>query len=226
MQNRPSDVQALCRPAPSAQPIAALQRLNRFQPPPCGLGLLRQAPHRLPNLGEYLAFVDTRGFMLGPRLVLDGFWEAGVTLALARYIQPGVHGIDVRANHGYYSVQMALACGRGDHRGQRAGALDSLAPAVSFVAEFLLRSYPMHVGFDRLTEVSAELPEVSDMTKLNEYVKIAEAARILGVSQNTLRAWAEAGKIPVRRNPANRYRLFLRRDLERFLAKVAGRTKD
>jgi excisionase family DNA binding protein len=64
------------------------------------------------------------------------------------------------------------------------------------------------------------------MTRLNEYVKIAEAARILGVSQNTLRAWAESGKIPVRRNPANGYRLFLRRDLDRFLAKLARPAKD
>jgi len=63
-------------------------------------------------LGEYLAFVDTRDFMLGPRLVLDGFWEAWVTLALARYIQPGFHCVDVGANYGYYSVLMALACGR------------------------------------------------------------------------------------------------------------------
>jgi excisionase family DNA binding protein len=63
------------------------------------------------------------------------------------------------------------------------------------------------------------------MTKLNEYVKIAEAARILGVSQNTLRAWAETGKIPVRRNPANGYRLFRRTDLDTFLAKVAGAMK-
>lgn len=64
------------------------------------------------------------------------------------------------------------------------------------------------------------------MTKLNEYVKTAEAARILGVSQNTLRAWAESGKIPVRRNPANRYRLFLRRDLDQFLAKLSRPVKD
>jgi excisionase family DNA binding protein len=63
------------------------------------------------------------------------------------------------------------------------------------------------------------------MTKLREYVKTAEAAHILGVSQNTLRAWAEAGKIPVRRNPANRYRLFLRRDLDRFLAGIARKAK-
>ena len=64
------------------------------------------------------------------------------------------------------------------------------------------------------------------MTRLNEYVKTAEAARILGVSQNAIRAWAESGKIPVRRNPANGYRLFLRRDLERFLAKLARPVKD
>lgn len=59
------------------------------------------------------------------------------------------------------------------------------------------------------------------MEKLSEYVKTAEAAEILGVSQNTLRAWAEDGKLPVRRNPANGYRLFLRSDLKRFLREAA-----
>ncbi len=55
------------------------------------------------------------------------------------------------------------------------------------------------------------------MQKLTDYVKTAEAAEMLGVSQNTLRAWAKAGKIPLRRNPANGYRLFRRGDLDRFL---------
>ena len=63
------------------------------------------------------------------------------------------------------------------------------------------------------------------MSKLNEYVKVAEAAKILGVSQNTLRSWAEAGKIPMHKNPANGYRLFRRTDLDRFLAKVARPVK-
>ena len=58
------------------------------------------------------------------------------------------------------------------------------------------------------------------MEKLSDYVMTAEAAQILGVSQNTLRAWAEDGKIPVHRNPANGYRLFLRSDLDRFLREV------
>ncbi|MEQ8790067.1 MAG: helix-turn-helix domain-containing protein [Pirellulaceae bacterium] len=59
------------------------------------------------------------------------------------------------------------------------------------------------------------------MTKLKDYVKVAEAADILGVSQGTVRAWAEAGKIPMYRNPANGYRLFKPADLEEFLQKTA-----
>lgn len=58
------------------------------------------------------------------------------------------------------------------------------------------------------------------MEKLSDYVMTAEAAEILGVSQNTLRAWAKDGKIPMHRNPANGYRLFLRSDLKKFLQEV------
>jgi len=58
-------------------------------------------------------------------------------------------------------------------------------------------------------------------TKLSEYVKVAEAAEILGVSQGTIRTWAEAGKIPMHKNPANGYRLFKRVDLESFLFNVS-----
>ena len=63
------------------------------------------------------------------------------------------------------------------------------------------------------------------MTKLKDYVKVAEAADILGVSQGTVRAWAEAGKIPMYRNPANGYRLFKPADLEEFLRKTAQPVK-
>jgi len=58
-------------------------------------------------------------------------------------------------------------------------------------------------------------------TRLSEYVKVAEAAEILGVSQGTVRAWAEAGKIPMHKNPANGYRLFLKSDLDSFLDQCA-----
>ncbi len=61
-------------------------------------------------------------------------------------------------------------------------------------------------------------------TKLSEYVKVAEAAEILGVSQGTIRVWAEAGKIPMHKNPANGYRLFKQEELEKFLANIAKPT--
>jgi len=57
--------------------------------------------------------------------------------------------------------------------------------------------------------------------KLSEYLKTAEAAEFLGVSQNTLRTWAKQGKIQVRVNPLNNYRLFRRKDLQKFLDSVA-----
>ena len=63
------------------------------------------------------------------------------------------------------------------------------------------------------------------MSKLNEYVRVAEAAEMLGVSQNTLRAWAEEGKVPMHRNPANGYRLFRQTDLDKFLQKTARPVK-
>ena len=59
------------------------------------------------------------------------------------------------------------------------------------------------------------------MIKLTDYVKTAEAAEMLGVSQNTLRKWAGSGAIPMYRNPVNGYRLFNRSDLDKLLKKVA-----
>ena len=59
------------------------------------------------------------------------------------------------------------------------------------------------------------------MKKLDEYLKVAEAAEFLGVSVGTLRKWADEGRIPARVNQVNGYRLFLREDLEKFLRKTA-----
>ena len=41
------------------------------------------------------------------------------------------------------------------------------------------------------------------MEKLSEYVKTAEAADILGVSQNTPQLWADAGRVKVHRTPTD-----------------------
>ena len=55
----------------------------------------------------------------------------------------------------------------------------------------------------------------------SDYVMVARAAEILGVSQGTIRTWAADGKIPMHRNPTNNYRLFQHADLDEFLRIVA-----
>ncbi len=61
------------------------------------------------------------------------------------------------------------------------------------------------------------------MPKLDEYVRIKEAAEHLGVHRNTLRNWEAAGKIKVHRHPMNRYRLYKVSDLDKVL-KAAERS--
>lgn len=55
------------------------------------------------------------------------------------------------------------------------------------------------------------------MPKLDEYVRIKEAAEYLGVHRNTLRNWEAAGKIKVHRHPMNWYRLYKVSDLDKVL---------
>ena len=56
-------------------------------------------------------------------------------------------------------------------------------------------------------------------TKLSDYFLTSEAAAYLGVSKNTVRTWAEEGKIPVARSPAG-YRVFRQRDLDKVLQRI------
>ena len=55
------------------------------------------------------------------------------------------------------------------------------------------------------------------MPKLDEYLRISEAAAYLGVCGNTLRNWEASGKITVCRHPVNNYRLFKASDLDKLL---------
>jgi len=55
-----------------------------------------------------------------------------------------------------------------------------------------------------------------------DYLRIKEAARVIGVSEATLRNWGKQGKIKVHRNPVNGYRLFKRSDLEAVLTADHG----
>ena len=58
------------------------------------------------------------------------------------------------------------------------------------------------------------------MPKLDDYLKITEAAEFLGVCKNTLRNWEASGKLEVYRNPMNGYRLYKKDHLEELLTKI------
>ena len=60
----------------------------------------------------------------------------------------------------------------------------------------------------------------SAMNVRETYVRVQEAAEILGVVPNTVRKWGAAGKIPEYRHPANGYRLYKRDELEAFLRQI------
>jgi len=52
------------------------------------------------------------------------------------------------------------------------------------------------------------------------FVRVQEAAEILGIVPNTVLKWGAAGKIPEYRHPANGYRLYKRVELTAFLRRI------
>lgn len=58
------------------------------------------------------------------------------------------------------------------------------------------------------------------MQNVKTYLRIKEAADLLGVAPNTVRTWGRDGKIPEHRHPINNYRLFKRSDLEQILKRI------
>jgi DNA (cytosine-5)-methyltransferase 1 len=59
------------------------------------------------------------------------------------------------------------------------------------------------------------------MDKFDDYLRVQEAAELLGVSPNTLRNWGREEKVPELRHPVNNYRLYRRGDLEAVLRQVS-----
>jgi excisionase family DNA binding protein len=55
---------------------------------------------------------------------------------------------------------------------------------------------------------------------LREYLRIKDAAALLGISEGTLRNWSKQGKIKVHMHPINGYRLYKKEDLQGLLAAV------
>lgn len=58
------------------------------------------------------------------------------------------------------------------------------------------------------------------MKATDEYFIVKQAAEALGVSANTVRAWASSGKLQEYRHPVNNYRLFKKEDVERLATEI------
>jgi FkbM family methyltransferase len=57
-------------------------------------------------LGRFRVVVDANDMGLTPNLACDGYWEPGVSVAMANALAPGMTAVDIGANVGYFSLLM------------------------------------------------------------------------------------------------------------------------
>lgn len=60
----------------------------------------------------------------------------------------------------------------------------------------------------------------NNFLRIDEYLKIKEAAEFIGVTPNTLRNWEMRGIIKVYRDPFSNYRLYNKEDLSEILNNI------
>lgn len=94
-------------------------------------------------LGRYKLYVDTRDVGFGAHVLLDGCWEAWLTVFMARRLRPGMAAVDVGANHGYYTLLFADLVGP-------AGMVAAVEPN-PHLCRLLRRSVEVNGFGDRLT---------------------------------------------------------------------------
>jgi DNA-binding transcriptional MerR regulator len=58
------------------------------------------------------------------------------------------------------------------------------------------------------------------MKKLDEYLRLDEATKLLGVHENVIKQWEKKGKLTVRRHPFNKYRLYDKEEMMEILRKL------
>lgn len=56
--------------------------------------------------------------------------------------------------------------------------------------------------------------------KINEYLTVSQAAEYVGVCKGTIKKWDRCGKLHAGRNPINKYRVYLKEDLDKVMKGV------
>ena len=61
---------------------------------------------------------------------------------------------------------------------------------------------------------------IAIVLEMEGFVRVKQAASMLGVSPNTIRTWGAGGKVPEYRHPVNNYRLYKLADLKKILRQL------
>ncbi|QDU92645.1 MerR family DNA-binding transcriptional regulator [Lignipirellula cremea] len=61
--------------------------------------------------------------------------------------------------------------------------------------------------------------------QVQDMLRVGEAAKLLGVTSETLRNWDKSGRLVATRHPVTGYRYYRESELERFLLKVVAERK-
>ena len=77
-----------------------------------------------------------------------------------------------------------------------------------------------YVAFGKVRQRESQADGVTEMLSREGFVQVKEAATILDVAPNTIRAWGAAGSITEYRHPVNNYRLYKRVELEKLLSRL------
>jgi FkbM family methyltransferase len=59
--------------------------------------------------GKAMMYVDTRDYGIAAHLMMSGYWESWVSVAMMNELKPGMVAADVGANFGYYSLLMGFS---------------------------------------------------------------------------------------------------------------------
>jgi excisionase family DNA binding protein len=54
------------------------------------------------------------------------------------------------------------------------------------------------------------------------YLTVGEAAKLIGVTKNTIKKWGDEGKVKMYTFPPNKYRLFKEEDIKELLESIEG----
>lgn len=127
-------------------------------------------------LGSILMYVPALDLSLTPHLLMSGFWEMWVTMAITRYVKPGMVCLDVGANSGYFTMLLADLTLEGGH----VRAYEPQPPLVRHIG----RSARIN-GFSNVSVVSAAVGDYSGKANLHLVAELLGSASLGKVEGQT-----------------------------------------